>query len=413
MIARVLPFYLALFPVLMMYSNRGTVLALALLFLAASADACRGGWRMPLSRPVALSGAAFLTFALSSMLWEEWPGMAMSKGAAIAGVCLGGMVVLGVVRGAAGDSRRLLGFATLGMVMAGVLMLIETATHMAVSHAIADWQGAPVPVGAMSPTKFKPAAAVLGIWGSVLVGLHGQRGQWLGIVVNALVIVLITYFSSSLAGLLAMAAAMIAAAMALYGGMLGWRLLMVAAIALVMGAPLITFLPGNEKIVEIRSLPNSTIHRLSIWEYGMGKAMQRPVLGWGLDAARQMDVSAPVKLHLYGGDGHDEQVLSLMPLHPHNSAVQVWLELGGVGAVLSSLLLAALLWAGKGHPKVWRSVFAAGMFSALAVGMVSVGAWQSWWLSSLWLIVILAKEISLSTPRLSGCGVQPVPGQTG
>jgi O-antigen ligase len=103
--------------------------------------------------------------------------------------------------------------------------------------------------------------------------------------------------------------------------------------------------------------------RLDIWSFSTAKIIEKPWLGWGLDASRTF------------GDA--------ISLHTHDAALQLWLELGAVGAVL-----AALFWIG-----VWsrveilarrdRTAAAAASATAVAyltIGGLSFGVWQAWWL---------------------------------
>jgi O-antigen ligase len=71
-----------------------------------------------------------------------------------------------------------------------------------------------------------------------------------------------------------------------------------------------------------------------------------------------------------------------MPMHPHNATLQMWLELGAVGAALYALLCGLCLWA-MSRMGLSRTALAAGAGGVLAVfviGQLSFSAWQSWWL---------------------------------
>ena len=74
-------------------------------------------------------------------------------------------------------------------------------------------------------------------------------------------------------------------------------------------------------------------HRLLIWSFAGDRIAERPLIGWGLDASRAIP----------GGDDPIRPGESWMPLHPHNAALQLWLELGVPGAVLFALLAALAL----------------------------------------------------------------------
>lgn len=103
--------------------------------------------------------------------------------------------------------------------------------------------------------------------------------------------------------------------------------------------------------------------RVAIWRFAAGKIAEQPWFGWGIDSSRMFE---PI------------------PLHPHSAAMQVWLELGMVGAALAALFW-AWLWARIGAVAE-RSRSDAGLFAAVAVaylviGALSFGVWQEWWLA--------------------------------
>jgi O-antigen ligase len=74
-------------------------------------------------------------------------------------------------------------------------------------------------------------------------------------------------------------------------------------------------------------------------------------------------------------------------LHPHNAILQVWLELGVVGAGLLALFLVKILiLVQKVTRNHWEAAVCYGVFtSGLTISSLSYGIWQSWWLGSLFL----------------------------
>jgi O-antigen ligase len=102
--------------------------------------------------------------------------------------------------------------------------------------------------------------------------------------------------------------------------------------------------------------------RLGIWRFAADRVAEHPWRGWGLDAARAF------------GDS--------IPLHPHDGAVQVWLELGLPGAVMvTALWLGLLRRVGAAPDRLQRAAAAGAMSAYLAIGAVSFGVWQPWWLA--------------------------------
>ena len=117
-------------------------------------------------------------------------------------------------------------------------------------------------------------------------------------------------------------------------------------------------------------------HRLMIWSFAGERIAERPLAGWGLDAARGIP----------GGRDPIRPGETWLPLHPHNAPLQVWLELGVPGAVLFALLV-ALPWYGLATVP-WPRIFGAAAGTSLAIALtasfVTYGIWQEWWLATLW-----------------------------
>jgi O-antigen ligase len=85
----------------------------------------------------------------------------------------------------------------------------------------------------------------------------------------------------------------------------------------------------------------------------------------------------------------------MMPLHPHNNAIQLWLELGLPGALIGVALIAVLLRrlaAPDLEPGV-RTVALAALAAALVIACLSYGLWQGWWLGALWLASLFATVV--------------------
>ena len=173
----------------------------------------------------------------------------------------------------------------------------------------------------------------------------------------------------------------------------------VISVAVIIIAPL-TFarlerVPGLGERADVVKV--SAGHRLLIWSFAGDRIAERPLGGWGLDSSRAIP----------GGDDPIRAGETWMPLHPHNAALQLWLELGVPGAVLLALLL-ALLW-GALASTAWPRLFAAAAGAALTTGLVgcfaSYGIWQEWWLGTLWFslfaILVMARAAASATPKRS------------
>ena len=89
-----------------------------------------------------------------------------------------------------------------------------------------------------------------------------------------------------------------------------------------------------------------------------------------------------------------------MPLHPHNGALQVWLELGAVGALVAALL--AMVTASRlAAPSLEPVVRAGGLAVLIAAAVelsLSYGMWQSWWIAVLWLAAFTVQLVIADPP---------------
>ncbi len=110
--------------------------------------------------------------------------------------------------------------------------------------------------------------------------------------------------------------------------------------------------------------PPSWDHRLNIWAFAANQIVEHALRGWGIDAART-----------FGG---------AIPLHTHNAALQLWLELGSVGAALAAAFFAWILYRIAGWTDSERrdGAMATGSLVAyVVIGGLSFGVWQEWWLA--------------------------------
>ncbi len=85
-------------------------------------------------------------------------------------------------------------------------------------------------------------------------------------------------------------------------------------------------------------------------------------------------------------------MLSAIPLHPHNSILQLWLELGVIGIVLFYILLYKIINKiydiKKINPK-YAAFGLASFFQIFLIGQFSYGFWQTWWISIIFINILI------------------------
>ncbi len=218
-----------------------------------------------------------------------------------------------------------------------------------------------------------------------LAAVSGRTRWILGLVLGAGIIGPALVFGYD-APLLALACAILAAGLVLGLPSLGPRLLAGLSAGGFLLAPVLAkgaFALGlDERIAPL--LSESWLQRLGYWGKAVDWIWARPLPGWGLDASRAF------------GPG--------IQLHPHNAPLQIWMELGLIGAVAAAIVWASIF-SGLSRP-VRTPAAAAATATAVAYlvfGAVSFGVWQEWWLglgalSALACILVLrARPIDVSS----------------
>jgi exopolysaccharide production protein ExoQ len=178
----------------------------------------------------------------------------------------------------------------------------------------------------------------------------------------------------------------------------GTRLLAAALGLGTLLAPLLplSILAPDKVLAWANGLSSTAIHRLYIWRFTAERILERPLLGWGLDSSRVMpgrdahlvDINPNLPAEVYGH-------MQVLPLHPHNAPLQVWLELGLPGAAMLAAALAGLLWwlARRVPGRLQAAAAASVLMVALSVSSLSYGIWQTWWLAALWLVAMATAAV--------------------
>lgn len=125
----------------------------------------------------------------------------------------------------------------------------------------------------------------------------------------------------------------------------------------------------NQRFAE--ALPRSFQHRLVIWNKTIQDISEHPWRGHGTGARRAVwRVDNPDR----GSD-----VLFPVAAHSHNWFLDLWFELGGIGAALIGVVAAGLVYAiAKGGPSVVAFVSV-----VLCMSCFSFGLWEVWYLVSI------------------------------
>jgi O-antigen ligase len=146
---------------------------------------------------------------------------------------------------------------------------------------------------------------------AIAVKLSDHESSKLALVVSALVFLIALWSRRIAFGLVAF----------------GW----IAATLLIVPASLTAYKFGAYKIEQIQ---DSGRHRLVIWGQTSERILKKPLLGYGLASTRVIDetAEAPAKALIPGTN-----IPSGTNVHSHNMFLQVWHEIGAIGALLMML----------------------------------------------------------------------------
>lgn len=331
---------------------------------------------------IMLALLAIPALGLISALWSIMPGESATRAMKLLAIAGGGIAVAMAARGPAGPRpAQALIAVLLGMAVAAGLALTD---HVLLFELIDDLEPGFTPRRGFYSRG--ATVMILFAWLAVIGLLRLDRrgiAALLYLGVGALVLV---KFRSGAAAMVWATAACVYTGCVLGGPRVRQALgLLLAATVLV--APLwAALLPAPDALhADRRALPSSWSHRIVIWQFAAQRIFERPVLGWGLDASRSIPggrVAIPWQMDPDPNDRGDRvSVVQLMPLHPHSIALQLWLELGLLGA--GALATLAYLLARRAGDDAG---LAALVFAGAAICHVSYGAWQTWWLSTLFMV---------------------------
>jgi O-antigen ligase len=366
--------------------------------LVSAAGLCAAGLVLSAgrSRPTSILAIAtmllgcLLLWGTASALWSVNPVRSLVVAARLAGLFTVG---LGLAAGAGlvAAPRRLTFLLLIGMALGIAMVAIELATGGGLNSLVSD--------RAYRPTQLNQASISFALLVLPASALLISLGQTIFATLLAAVTAVMVY---ELAGTAAKAVLLAGVAMSLLlyrARPLVAGVALAVSVAAIVAAPL-TFarlerLPGLGETAD--SFKISAGHRLLIWSFAGDRIAERPVTGWGLDASRAIP----------GGDDPIRPGEPWMPLHPHNAALQVWLELGAPGAALFALLT-AIVWGALARVE-WPPVFAAAAGASLTIAFIgcfaTYGIWQEWWLGtlsfSLFLVLVMARVAERARPNAS------------
>jgi len=145
--------------------------------------------------------------------------------------------------------------------------------------------------------------------------------------------------------------------------------------------PLTGFLAGQMSDEQLWKLPLSLEHRIRMWAYSWEQIVQHPWIGAGFDASRSYQDTFQVR-------GSSLNIV-IVSLHPHNAAMQIWLEIGFIGAALAALSIGFLIKPALKFAQTPQraSALCGTIIAATLFGLTTIGVWQFWWIGSIFIAI--------------------------
>jgi exopolysaccharide production protein ExoQ len=184
-------------------------------------------------------------------------------------------------------------------------------------------------------------------------------------------------------------------------GLIGWfgvfvfrkKALIALGVVITINALALPFLINETDDFEVKitnniPLPTSAVHRIKIWEFVAEKISERPLLGWGMNSSKHFSDGKNIVYSASGG-----YLGESLPLHPHNTILQIWVELGLPGVLIFLCLgyyfFRIIHQAAK--PDLVKAIILGQFLTFFVFSSLSFGLWQAWWLCLLWFAVSFMK----------------------
>ena len=364
----------ALAPALLSVAPLGMApLLIAAGVLAYSAERIQSGsWpRVPAAATTLF--VIFLIWCALSLIWGINPASGARKLVDVALTAVSLLALLGLAARIGPKQNRHLCLALIGGMLIGlVLLAIETLFDFPLYRTVMGGRN-PKLVDLVEAKRSVDALPLL-VWPACLA-LARLNLAWLGALLAAAFTVACVKLTASSATV-GMALSMAVFAACFLSTQWVRRLLALATVlAFILIVPL-AIVAYDRGGTTAHWLKHSGQHRVEIWHFAAEKALERPLLGYGFNSSRYVPNGDVVSQFLPPGQ-------SLIPLHPHDAFLQIWLETGAVGAIIVGAILLASLRATE-H---WRAGVARFTLPGYAAGLViaglAFGIWQSWWMATL------------------------------
>ncbi|NBJ11566.1 O-antigen ligase family protein [Microvirga arsenatis] len=333
-----------------------------------------------LASPLAIAVLAFFGWCLISIGWSEFKAVSLNAfGEFWLPIAAAFVLSLTLARRM---PRRMFRLLTWAFLIASIMILLELATGLALRRAIG--------LRADSFIFNRPVLTLLMLVPPLIAWFlsRGRRGWFYGLGL-LLVFSATTLRSESDAAVLGLLIVGLSVPFAWYAPRATCALAALAFLIAMGISPIVGPITNHLIPASVHTMLASghSRERVALWTSFGAAVRKQPFLGGGFGVSPRMaETAVAQKVPV-------DQRRMLAIGHPHNAALQIWSELGAVGAVLALGIIFLILYHVARQPRAIGSVSLALIAGAAPVALVGHGAWQGWWAASLgaaiiWLLVI-------------------------
>lgn len=335
----------------------------------------------------------FGVLAFLSAFWSYNMTFGVEKGAKIALTFIAGLFFIDAVRRVDGSVLSWMpGALGLLLILGGMMTSVEHLTGYPLMQWISDRPaGDPWLGNKYNRTEVLLAACYLPVLWMIFHMPQSKRFRYIFAGILSLVMFFAIYLSHSQTSQLGLI--VILAVFVLWPARWtwAWRLAAAALAISILLAPFIAVMLYHmmpEDLVPTGILAKASIpHRLVIWHFTAMEALARPFFGHGLEALRFLKTETPMP---YIGSTHI--------LHPHNSFLQIWVEMGLAGAVMGTIFILRVMariknFGSYGSQKLGMAMLA----GCLMISLTGFGFWQGYQMG----LYILAAALSILAVRMT------------
>ncbi|GJL85743.1 MAG: polymerase [Micavibrio sp.] len=333
--------------------------------------------------------AVIIGLAGLSCFWSIVPDFAVKRTLKMAMVLLPGVLLLGLVLSVDREYiKRFLWLLPACIIVTAFVNCIELFFDMPVYRFVRGLDSEAI-IGRSGSNRgvFCTVATFFVCIPVILKQDNWKHYRYLALAILSGLVVLMLSFSESQSSQLCFAVGLLFFLAFPYRVKAAWIFIALVLTLLILTAPWIVQIMFKTLPAHVGSLESGSwlangyaAHRMEIWDFIGRYILQNPLYGYGIEATRHIEDFDTQMLY------HPDNMI----LHPHNFALQLWIEFGLIGAVMGCLFLTHLIYRIYQMPSGAGRIALPTLFSFLSVAATGYGMWQGWWLGECILMLSLS-----------------------